>query len=254
MLPIAIGSATKIIPALMSAGKEYVCVMRIHGDFDPEELRRVVRQFVGPIYQRPPLRSAVKRVVRVRRVYYIKILEISGRDVLMRVGVEAGTYIRKLCHDIGEVLGCGAHMQELRRTRVGPLREDETLVTLHHVLDAYKIWAEAGEEKYIRRVILPVEAGVSHLPKVVVKDTAVDAICHGASLAVSGILRVETGIRVGDLVAIFTQKGELVALGEALMRSEEMVSSRRGLAVRTKRVVMMPGTYPSFWRSRKGGE
>lgn len=235
----------------MRAGKEYVCLMRLHGDVSEEELRRVVQEFVGPIYQRPPLRSAVKRVVRIRRVYYIKILEVSGRDVLMKVGVEAGTYIRKLCHDIGEVLGCGAHMQELRRTRVGPFKEDDTLVTLYDVVDAYKLWVEEGIDKYIKKVILPIEAGVAHLPKVIIKDTAVDAICHGASLAVTGILRVETGIKVGDLVAIFTQKGELVALGTALMRSEEMVSSRRGLAVKTQRVIMKPGTYPPFWKMRK---
>jgi len=235
----------------MNAGKEYVCVMRVHGDFDPNELQRVVREFIGPIYQRPPLRSAVKRIVRVRRIYYIKILEVSGRDVLMRVGVEAGTYIRKLCHDIGEILGCGAHMQELRRTRVGPLKEDDTLVTLQDVLDAYKIWTKLGEDKYIRKVILPVEVGVAHLPKIVIKDSAVDAICHGASLAVTGILRVETGVKIGDLVAIFTQKGELVALGKAAMRSEEMVSSRRGIAVKVTRVIMEPGTYPPLWRSKK---
>lgn len=250
-MPIALGSATKIIPALMSAGKEYVCVMRLHGDFDLDELKRVVREFVGPIYQRPPLRSAVKRVVRIRRVYYIKILEVSGRDVLMRIGVEAGTYIRKLCHDIGEILGCGAHMQELRRTRVGPLKEDETLVTLQDVLDAYKIWTKLGEDKYLRRVILPVEIGVSHLPKVVIKDSAVDAICHGASLAVTGILRVETGIKVGNLIALFTQKGELVALGKATMRSEEMISSQKGIAVKVTRVIMRPGTYPPVWKIRK---
>ncbi len=235
----------------MKAGKEYVCLMRLHGDVSREELEKVIREFTGPIYQRPPLRSAVKRTVRVRRVYYIKILEISGRDVLMKVGVEAGTYIRKLCHDIGEVLGCGAHMQELRRTRVGPFKEDDTLVTLYDVVDAYKLWIEEGEDKYLKKVILPIEAGVAHLPKVIIRDTAVDAICHGASLAVAGILRVETGIKVGDLVAIFTQKGELVALGRALMRSEEMVSSKRGLAVKTERVIMKPGTYPPFWKLRK---
>lgn len=235
----------------MKAGKEYVCLMRLHGDVSREELEKVIREFTGPIYQRPPLRSAVKRTVRVRRVYYIKILEILGRDVLMKVGVEAGTYIRKLCHDIGEVLGCGAHMQELRRTRVGPFKEDDTLVTLYDVVDAYKLWIEEGEDKYLKKVILPIEAGVAHLPKVIIRDTAVDAICHGASLAVAGILRVETGIKVGDLVAIFTQKGELVALGRALMRSEEMVSSKRGLAVKTERVIMKPGTYPPFWKLRK---
>jgi len=224
--------------------------MRMHGDFKGEELRRIVREFTGPIYQRPPLRSAVKRMVRVRRVYYIEILEIQDRDVLMRIGVEAGTYIRKLCHDIGEVMGCGAHMAELRRTRAGPFKEDESLTDMYRLLDAFTIWREKGDEKYIRELLLPVETGVAHLPKIIIKDGAVDAICHGAMLSVKGILRVETGIKKGDTVAIMTQKGELVAMGKALMRSEEMVSSRQGLAVAHMKVIMKPGTYPRMWKGR----
>ena len=234
----------------MKAPKEYVCVMKLHGEVSEEDLKNVVSEFIGPIYQRPPLRSAVKRVIRVRRVYLIEILEIKMPYVLMKISCEAGTYIRKLVHDIGVVLGCGAHMQELRRIRAGPFSEEENLATLHDVKDAYDEWKESGDSRPLKKVILPVEKAVEHLPHIVIRDSAVDAICHGAQLAVPGILRVETGIKVGTLVAIFTQKGELVAIGKALMRSEEMASSRKGIAVKPTCVVMKPGTYPSMWKSK----
>jgi len=250
-LPVALGRGTRIIRALLQAGKEYVCVMRLHGDVSEDRLREAIEEFIGEIYQRPPLRSSVKRAVRVKHIYYIQLLEIDGRNVLMRVGCEAGTYMRKLCHDIGEVLGVGAHMRELRRTRVGPFKEDESLATLHDVLDSYKFWTEEGDERWIRKVILPMERGVEHLPKVVIRDSAVDAICNGAVLAVPGILRLETKIKRGDLVAIMTQKGELIALGKALLSSEEMYRRDRGLAVKPIRVIMKRGTYPPLWKRRR---
>jgi len=236
----------------MKAPKEYICVMKLHGEVSADDLKSVVSEFIGPIYQRPPLRSAVKRVIRVRRIYSIEILEVKMPYVLLKISCEAGTYIRKLVHDIGVVLGCGAHMQELRRIRAGPFSEDENLVTLHDVKDAYDEWRETGDPRLLKKVILPVEKAVEHLPHIVIRDSAVDAICHGAQLAAPGILRVETGIKVGTLVAIFTQKGELVAIGKALMRSEEMASSRKGIAVKPTCVVMKPGTYPPMWKSKAG--
>ncbi len=222
--------------------------MRLHGDVSDERLEKVINLFKGPIFQRPPLRSAVKRTVRIRRIYDIKILEREGREVLLHVWCEAGTYMRKLCHDIGEILGVGAHMQELRRIRSGSLTEDEHLVTLHDVIDAYRFWIDNGLEDPLRRAIIPVEYTVQHIPKVVIRDTAVDAICHGAPLAVPGVLMVDSRIRKKDYVAIFTLKGELVAIGEAAMRSEQILASKRGIAVKPRFVVMEPGTYPPAWK------
>jgi len=250
VLPIALEKATKVMPALINAGKEYVCLMRLHGSVPEDRLISTINEFIGPIYQRPPLRSSVKRVVRVRRIYYIRILEMDGKDILMLVGCERGTYIRKLCHDMGEVLGVGAHMQELRRTRVGPFREDESLITLQDLVDAYYMWKEDGNEKCIRKFIMPVERAVEHLPKIVIRDSAVDAICHGAALATPGILRLDSGIRKGDIVAIFTQKGELVALAKALVRSEQIITMDKGLAAKPLRVIMEPGVYPPLWKKK----
>lgn len=251
VLPIALERATKIIGIVTHTNKEYVVLMRIHGDVGREFLERTIALFMGEIYQRPPLRSSVKRSLRKRRIYEMEVLEIEERSVLMRVKTDPGTYVRKLCHDIGLILGTGAHMAELRRTAAGPFKEDETLVTLHKLSEAVYLYRR-GDESLIRKIILPVEYSVSHLPKIVVRNSAVDSIAHGAMLAVPGLSMVNKAIAKGELVAIFTIKGELVAVGVAEMSSEEMVLSSSGVAVRIKRVVMPPNIYPAMWKKKQG--
>ena len=248
ILPTLLGDATRVMDTLLLAGKEYICLMRVHQQVPKEKILEICSEFVGGIYQTPPLKSSVVKQRRTRTIYYIDVLEIDGQSVLFRVGCEAGTYIRKLCYDIGLTLGTGANMEELRRTRAGPFKEDETLVTLHQVKDAYEIWRETGDEKELRRVVMPVEFAIKHLPKLVIADNAVDAICHGAPLAAPGLVSVETDINKGDDVAMFTLKGEAVALGKADMTTQDMMVSEKGLVARTERVIMEPGTYPRAWK------
>ena len=250
VLPVMLGNATKIANALLTSGKEYVCVMRLHQPETDKNIQAAAREFVGPIYQRPPLRSSVKRRMRTRTIYYLNILEIDGQNVLFRVGCQAGTYIRKLCSDLGKVLGGGAHMAELRRTQTGPFKEDASLATLYDVIDAYHFWKEENDDQYLRQILHPLEDGVQHLPKVVIRDTAVDAICHGANLAVAGVLQVHDDIKLGDTVAITSLKGELVALAEALMASRQILEANSGIVANTSRVVLSIGTYPSAWRRK----
>ncbi|CAB49444.1 RNA-guided pseudouridylation complex pseudouridine synthase subunit Cbf5 [Pyrococcus abyssi] len=247
VLPVALERATRVVQALLPAGKEYVALMHLHGDVPEDKIRAVMKEFEGEIIQRPPLRSAVKRRLRTRKVYYIEILEIDGRDVLFRVGVEAGTYIRSLIHHIGLALGVGAHMAELRRTRSGPFKEDETLVTLHDLVDYYHFWKEDGIEEYIRKAIQPMEKAVEHLPKIWIKDSAVAAVAHGANLTVPGIVKLNAGIKKGDLVAIMTLKDELVALGKAMMSTQEMIERSKGIAVDVEKVFMPRDWYPKLW-------
>ncbi len=248
VLPVALSNATKAIGLLHSAGKEYVAVMRLHGDAREDEIRKACSRFVGKIRQTPPKEAAVKRVEREREIYYLDILEIKGRDVLFRVGCEGGTYIRVLCEDIGKEIGCGAHMHELRRTRSG-IFEEKDVHTLHDILDAYIFWKEDGDEE-IKNIIRPMEDLLSHLPTVVVRDSAVDAICHGASLALPGVLQVDTGIEKDTIVAVKTLKGEGVAIGTALMSTREMMERDAGIAVNTTRVLMRKGTYPPMWKKK----
>jgi len=248
VLPVALSNATKAIGLLHSAGKEYVAVMRLHGNAGEDEIRKACSRFVGKIRQTPPKEAAVKRAEREREIYYLDILEIKGKDVLFRVGCEGGTYIRVLCEDIGKELGCGAHMHELRRTRSG-IFEEKDAHTLHDILDAYIFWKEDGDEE-IKNIIRPMEDLLSHLPTVVVRDSAVDAICHGASLALPGVLQVDTGIENGTVVAVKTLKGEGVAIGIAIMSTREMMERDAGIAVNTTRVLMRKGTYPPMWKKK----
>lgn len=250
LLPIMLGDATKAVDALLTAGKEYVCLMRSHTPVKERLVKILFDEFTGEIYQKPSIRSAVKRETRIRSIYYQEILEIEGENILFRVGCEAGTYIRKLCHDMGLAMGTAAHMQELRRTKTGPFREDETLVTLQDVKDAYVEWKEKNNEGALRKVILPMEKGLSHLPKIVIRDNAVDAIAHGASLAAPGVLSVESGIEKGDPVAVFTQKGEAVSFGRAQMKSAGMAKAATGIVATTDRVFIETGTYPRGWKAK----
>jgi len=249
VLPMAVENSTKILKTLLLAPKEYVCLMSLHADVSDEKLNEVLKYFHGKIYQKPPLKSAVKRRLRIRTIYYLDLIERDGRDVLFRVGCEAGTYIRKLCHDIGLVLGTGAHMQELRRTKAGPFDED-SLVTLHDLKDAYEFYHESGDESELRKFILPVEHAVHHLKGIWINDGAVDALCHGADLNAPGICRLDSEIELNDHVAIFTLKNELVAIGSSLRGSGEIMDVRRGKVVDLERVVMPSGTYPKKWHSK----
>ena len=249
VLPITLEESRKIVQALLLSGKEYVCVMKLHGDVPEARVKEVLKEFEDTIYQRPPLRASVKRQLRTRKIYYIDFLEMEGRNVLFKVGCEGGTYIRKLCYDIGEVLGCGAHMQELRRTRAGPFIEEEGLVTLHDVAYWFMEWREKGNASMLKKVIQPMEKALQLVPKIYIRDSAVDAICHGASLTAPGVLSLESGITAGAMVAIFTLKGEAVALAEAQASTEEILSMEHGVVARVKRVLMPRGTYPKCWKS-----
>ena len=250
LLPIGLGKATKALSLLLLFPKEYVAVMRIHSSVPRTEVDRVVGEFTAEIFQKPPQRSAVKRQVRSRTIYEMEIIEQQGNLFVMRVKCESGTYIRKLIYDIGEVLGVGATMVELRRTKVGPLSEEQGLVTLHDLNDAV-FRMKNGDETRIRGLVRPIERCIDGIKRVVIKDAAIDAVCHGAMLAVPGVLELSPDIAKGDTVVLLSGKGELVGLAQAAMGTEEIVNSKRGIAFPVNRVIMEQGTYPKLWK--KGG-
>ncbi len=246
VLPCALGRATRVLSALLSAGKEYIGIMFLHTHEKIKKIEKVFKLFTGKIYQRPPIKSSVVRKLRVREIYYIKILEVSKNHVLFRVGCEAGTYIRKLCFDIGEVLCSGAHMLELRRTRVGNFIEDNNLITLQNLKDAFTIYQEEGEEYYLRKIIFPMEKMVSHMPKIYVRDSAVDALCHGANLAAAGVCFIDARIKKDMQVAYMTLKRELIGFGIAEKNSMEIYKAKSGIMVKTNKIFMERSIYPRW--------
>ncbi|MGQ9469939.1 MAG: RNA-guided pseudouridylation complex pseudouridine synthase subunit Cbf5 [Nitrososphaerales archaeon] len=251
LLPVGLGEGTKALSLLLLGPKEYYAVARIHDPVSEAKLKRILSEFTGEIYQRPPQRSSVKRTIRTRKIYNLELVEQMGKLILLRVLCQAGTYVRKLIYDIGEVLGPGATMIELRRTRVSNLSESDGLVRLHDLLEAVYELKEQGKEDKIRKLIKPIEFATSSIKSVVIRDSAVDAICHGAKLAVPGILQLSPDIVKGETVCIYTLKKELVAIGEALMSTKEIEEASKGIAFSTKRVIMKAGTYPKLWHSKK---
>ena len=246
ILPCALGKATRVLSALLNAGKEYVGVMYLHEPFMLKKIEKVFSIFTSKIYQTPPIKSSVVRRLRIREIYYASVLEVNSNHVLFKVGCEAGTYIRKFCFDIGEALCSGAHMLELRRTRVGHFKEDESLISLQNLKDSYSLYQDEGEEFYLRKIISPMEKIVSHLPKIYVRDTAVDALCHGADLAAAGVCYVDARITPGLQIVYMTLKKELIGFGIASLDAMKIYKAKSGIVAKTNKIFMERGLYPRW--------
>lgn len=250
-LIVCIDRATRLVKSQQGAGKEYLCVIRLHDKVPggQTQFARALETLTGALFQRPPLISAVKRQLRIRTVHNINLIEFDNDRGLgvFSVSCEAGTYIRTLCVHLGLLLGVGAHMQELRRIRSGAMDENKGLVTLHDILDAQWLYDNTRDESYLRRVISPLESLLCTYKRLVVKDSAVNAVCYGAKLMLPGLLRYEDGIEHHEEVVLMTTKGEAICLGIAMMSTLEMTTCDHGVVAKVKRNIMERDLYPRRW-------
>eukprot|EP00891_Asterochloris_glomerata_P001581 jgi/Astpho2/1581/Aster-07910 len=250
-LIVCVERATRLVKSQQGAGKEYVCIARLHSapEGGKAKVARALETLTGALFQRPPLISAVKRQLRVRTIYSSKLIEFDEERnlVVFWVSCEAGTYIRTLCVHLGLLLGVGAHMQELRRVRSGIMGERDNMVTMHDVLDAQWSYDNHKDEAYLRRSIMPLEMVLTNYKRLVVKDSAVNAICYGAKFMVPGLLRFADNVEVDDEVVLMTTKGEAIALGIAQMTTSVMATCDHGCVAKIKRVIMERDTYPRRW-------
>jgi H/ACA ribonucleoprotein complex subunit 4 len=251
-LIVCVERATRLVKSQQGAGKEYVAVLRMHnslGDDAQRQLLGAIETLRGALFQRPPLISAVKRQLRVRTIYESKLVEFDQERnlAIFWVSCEAGTYIRTLCIHLGLMLGCGAHMQELRRVRSGILDENHHMYTMHDVMDSQWQYDNFKDESYLRRVVKPLEILLTSYKRVVLKDSAVNAVCYGAKFMLPGLLRYDSDIEVGEEVVMMTTKGEAVAVGIAQMSTADMASCDHGVVAKIKRVIMERDTYPRRW-------
>ncbi|KAG6832458.1 centromere/microtubule-binding protein cbf5 [Tricholoma furcatifolium] len=267
-LIVCIDRATRLVKSQQGAGKEYVCVLRLHAPVpNPTALPRALQTLTGALFQRPPLISAVKRQLRIRTIHESNLLEFDEKRNLavFWVSCEAGTYIRTLCVHLGLVLGVGGHMQELRRVRSGAMSENDDIVTMHDVMDAQWLYDNtrdgrhlssanhlfasdpSTQESYLRRVIRPLECLMVGYKRIVVKDSAVNAVCYGAKLMIPGLLRYEADIGVNEEVVLMTTKGEAIALAIAQMSTVELATCDHGVVAKVKRCIMERDTYPRRW-------
>ena len=249
-LIVCLNRATRLVKAQQSAGKEYVGIVKFHNPIeDKSVVEDCLKRLQGACFQRPPLISSVKRELRIRTIYDYKLIEFDKEKnmAIFWISCEAGTYVRTMCVHMGLLAKTGGHMQELRRVRSGILKEDESMVTMHDVLDAQYIYKQTKNEDYLRRVVRPLEILLTNYPRIVIKDSAVNAICYGAKLTVPGVLRFEANIENGKEIVLITTKGEAIAIAIAEMTSSVLASCDHGIVCKTKRVIMDRETYPRKW-------
>lgn len=249
-LIVCIDRATRLVKSQQSAGKEYVAVFKLHSAV--ENLAKVyqgLEKLRGALFQRPPLISAVKRQLRVRSVYDSKLLDFDTEKNMgvFWVSCEAGSYIRTMCVHLGLVLGVGGQMLELRRVRSGIQSEKDGMVSMQDVLDAQYLYDNHKDEKMLRRVIKPLEGLLVGHKRIIMKDSAVNAVCYGAKIMLPGVLRYEDGIEMNQEIVLCTSKGEAIALAISLMTTATMASCDHGVCAKIKRVIMERDTYPRKW-------
>jgi len=247
-LVVCIDRATRLVKSQQSAGKEYVCIYRLHESVPQKRVAQELEKLKGALFQRPPLISAVKRQLRVRTVYESKLVEHDEEKNMgiFWISVESGFYARTICVHLGLMLGCGGQMQELRRPRSGVMTEKEA-VTMHDILDAQWLYDNHKDETYLRRVIKPLESLLTKHKRIIMKDSAVNAICYGAKILLPGVLRYEDGIEMNEEIVVCTTKGEAICLGIAQMTTATMASCDHGVVAKIKRVVMERDLYPKKW-------
>lgn len=247
-LLVCLNRATRLVKSQQTAGKEYIALAKFHSKPESKsEVERALKTLTGALFQRPPVIAAVKRQLRIRTIYQSKLIEFDGDRALFWVSCEAGTYVRTLCVHLGLILGVGAHMDELRRVRTSALTEKEFCVTMFDVLDAQHVYETTRDERYLRRVVLPYEVLLTGYPRIVIKDSAVNAITFGAKLMIPGVLRYENNIEIGALVVLMTTKGEAIALGVAEMTTSTIASVDHGAVASIKRNLMERNTYDMRW-------
>ncbi len=214
MLPICLGEATKISGFLLSADKCYRAVCKLgvttnSGDSDGEvieehpvgqldvaQVREILMHFMGDSKQVPPMHSAIKRQgvplyklahqgIEVERearditIHSLDLVRLEGDELEIDVCCSKGTYIRTLAEDIGEKLGCGAHISALRRTGIGALDHIEM-----HTLDSLTTLAEQQDKGALDSVLLPTEAALPDWPEVQLSTDASFYLCQGQAVFV----------------------------------------------------------------------
>lgn len=249
ILPIGLNQGTRISQTLSKTDKTYIfeAKLREKQKTTEEDIRETLQTFKGTNKQTPPKKSAVKREERERKVYEVKLLEKNQDKILGKVHCESGFYVRTLITQLAEKLNTEGEMTELRRTQQGPFKENQTH-TIQDIVDAYHYHKQEQNSNQLREILQPIEKATQQIPKIAVKDSAVNAIANGAQLGAQGISKHQHPIQKNDTVAITTLKGELIALAKAQMTSEEMYDAKEGTAAKLKNVYMNPQTYPKRWK------
>lgn len=233
VLPIALGRATKLLQYMTTKRKTYIGIIKFKHLQKLEDVQQLFKRFTGEIVQTPPKQSAVRKIPRKRTVYRLELLELEDRLGLFIAEVEAGTYIRTLCKDIGRHCG-DARMEELRRISVENISEKQA-VNIQTLIDAVWLWKNKGDPSLLEPLLHPPEKFIN-FPKIVIKESAISSIFQGAQIMVPAIDSFPSNLRRNQLVKLYSSKGSFIGIGKTELNSDEFERKTHGLAVRLQRV------------------
>ncbi len=232
VLPIALGRATKLLRYIAGADKTYVGIIKFKKVQTKEKIESLFSEFTGVLTQTPPKKSAVRKRPRKRTVHYLKLIEIdeeNPRLALFETKVDAGTYIRTLCKDIGKKCG-GARMEELRRTAVGEITDDESF-KIYELIDAVH-YDKEGKPELLKKMLRAPEEFIK-LPKVFIKENALQSIGRGAQIMIPAIEDMDE-VEADKKVAIY-YKDRFVGVGIAKITKKEL-NLKKGLGIKLERI------------------
>ncbi len=236
VLPIALGRSTKLLQYVASKRKTYVGIIKFRNLLTRMQVEELFKKFTGKLTQTPPKISAVRKVPRKRTIYSLKLLEFEGRFGLFETEVDAGTYIRTLCEDIGKQCG-GARMEELRRIAVGDINEKDT-VTLSELIDAVWLWKNKNDNSLLMPMLRQTDSLIS-FRKVVLKQTAIRSVLQGAQVMVPAIKEFPQDLAKDEPVKLYSESGVFLGIGHAVLSGAELSDAHRGIAIRTERMQAM---------------
>ncbi len=245
ILPVCLNRATKIVPFLVKGEKRYQAALKLGIETDTQDctgkvvcqrqvpvleelyVREVLQGFTGTSEQIPPMYSAVKvngiplyrlarkglavpRGPREVTIYRLDVVMVRLPYVSFEVTCSAGTYIRTLCADIGEALGCGAHLVELRRTGSGQFSIEDCLS-----LEDVMILSKVGT---LEDRIIPLGEALRGFPKIVVGDATCESIRQGRGVSVFDLKKASIPSQMtGGCMKVLSRRGDLVAIVEPLV-------------------------------------
>ena len=259
LLIIFIENATRIASLLQKADKEYLVIMRLFEAVDKSRIQKALNFLTGPIYQSPPQNSvSLNKQIRVREIYKNKLIKYDpdNKNVIIKIACEAGTYIHILCDHIGLILGVGSKVEEIRRRKIGLISEgdyiygEKAMVTMNDIMNAKRKLDLNGDESLMRHVIRPLECLLTNYKRIILHDAGIDKTCYGTKVTSLDISKFDNDINVDDMVVIVSKRGEAVAIGIALLSSNDMLKfDRRYHAAKIKRVIMDRGTFNRDWQN-----
>ena len=246
VLPLMSGKAMRLTKQILEHDKTYIAVFQFKNDVEQEALNTIMEQLTGRIYNVPPEISAVRVQVRTRKIHDFSLLDQSSKRIVARIRCEAGTYIRTMARDMGLLLDQPVELKELRREDSGRFTLDDC-VQLHEIADAVWLWKECNESEALLRMLHPTEKLLAGLPRIVVKDSAVAALAHGAPLLRPGIVSIPSGLTSGQNVLVTSMKGEAVCFVKVNCDSESITNMEKGEIARPSAVLMNDDVYPRRW-------